>query len=57
MKIEDKEGKEVFVYTGELESFNTVEVLGDTLVIQFTSDFNRQNYGFDIDYYEAAFLD
>ena len=57
VKIEDKEGKEVFVYTGELESFNTVEVLGDTLVIQFTSDFNRQNYGFDIDYYEAAFLD
>jgi len=33
----------------------SAEAFGDELQLEFISDYNRQAYGVDIDYYEAAF--
>jgi subtilisin family serine protease len=53
--IRDKEKKTVFVYTGNLGDFTSVDILSDEAELEFQSDYNRQEYGFDLDYYEAVF--
>lgn len=53
--IKDREDRLVFTYSGDFENTTSVEALGDEIKIIFKSDYNRQQYGFDIDYYEAGF--
>jgi len=52
--LKDKSGKKIFTYSGKEESFPTAYALGDEINIEFKTDYNRQLYGFDIDYIEVA---
>lgn len=53
--LKDQSGKMIYRYSGNLSSFTSAEAIGDEIQLEFSSDFNRQYYGFDIDYIEAAF--
>lgn len=53
--LKDAEGKTVTEYRGELGDFWSADALGDTLVVEFTSDFSMTAYGFEIDRYEVSF--
>lgn len=47
--LKDKTGTEITAYTGNWGSFWSAEAIGDTLRIEFKSDFSNSKYGFDID--------
>lgn len=55
VSLRDKTGRKVLDYSGEEENLMSAEALGDELQLEFISDFNRQAYGVEIDYYEASF--
>ncbi len=50
----DNLGRVVDTYSGELGDFTSADALGDTIILQFTSDATTTQYGFDIDYYEVS---
>jgi subtilisin family serine protease len=50
--IKDKEGRLVISYSGKMGDFWSADVLGDTLRIEFISDFSSQDWGFSIDAFE-----
>jgi len=47
--IKDKEGRLVISYSGKMGDFWSADVLGDSLRIEFISDFSSQDWGFSID--------
>jgi len=53
--LKDKNGKIVYRYSGALSPFTSFEAEGDEIEVEFSSDYNRQLHGFEIDYIEAAF--
>jgi hypothetical protein len=54
ISLKDKEGRLVNGYTGAKGDFWSADVLGDTLRIEFVSDFSTQDWGFSIDDYEYS---
>lgn len=55
VELTDRTGKRVQLYSGEKGVFMSHEALGEEMILQFHTDYNRQFHGIDIDYYEAAF--
>jgi hypothetical protein len=53
--LRDLNGRKIIDYSGLEEDSMSAEAFGDELQLEFISDYNRQAYGVDIDYYEAAF--
>lgn len=53
--IKDREGRFVTRYSGQKNDFWSADVLGDTLVIEFVSDYSITDFGFDIDRYGVSF--
>ena len=53
--LRDLTGRKIIDYSGLEEDSMSAEAFGDELQLEFISDYNRQAYGVDIDYYEAAF--
>ena len=49
--LKDTEGNVITEYKGSLGDFWSADALGDTLTVEFTSDFSMTAYGFDIDAY------
>jgi thermitase len=54
-RIKDKQGRVVIQYSGNLGAFLSADVIGDTLEVQFVSDFIVNDYGFDIDFSESSY--
>lgn len=52
LTLKDREGKTVRVYSGDLESFTSMDSLGDTLNLEFVADYVKSAFGLEIDYYE-----
>lgn len=52
--LKDGQGKFITEYKGKLGDFWSADALGDTLVVEFTSDFSMAAYGFDVDSYGIA---
>lgn len=52
--VKDKTGKVAGFYTGKAEDFWSADVLGDTLKMEFLSDFSNSQWGFSIDAIEYA---
>ncbi|NBX77480.1 MAG: subtilase [Proteobacteria bacterium] len=55
MTLRDLTGRKIIEYSGNEDELTSAEAIGDELQLEFISDYNRQAYGVDIDYYEAAF--
>jgi len=55
MTLRDLTGRKIIDYSGSDEELLSAEAIGDELHLEFISDYNRQAYGVDVDYYEAAF--
>ncbi len=54
VELKDNLGKLAMSYSGKLESFWSADVLGDTLRLQFISDFSNAEWGFSIDALEYS---
>jgi len=52
--LKDGVGNFITEYRGNLGDFWSADALGDTLLVEFTSDFSMPAYGFDIDSYEIS---
>jgi len=52
--LKDGQGNFISEYKGKLGDFWSADALGDTLVVEFISDFSMAAYGFDVDSYEIA---
>ncbi len=54
VSLKDKEGLVAMTYSGKQDSFWSADVLGDTLKIEFISDFSNPQWGFAIDAFEFS---
>jgi thermitase len=54
VSLRDKEGKIAMAYSGKLDDFLSADVLGDSMKIEFVSDFSNTDWGFAVDYYEYS---
>ena len=52
--LKDNQARPAMTYSGKLGAFWSADVLGDTLRLEFTTDFSNPNWGFAIDAYEFA---
>jgi subtilisin family serine protease len=58
LTLTDAQGQTVYVYSGNLGGdLTSADALGDTLILDFTSDNVQTDYGFDIDSDDASYGD
>jgi thermitase len=54
LTVKDNKGRIVQKYTGDLGSFTSADALGDSMILEFKSDKNGPDWGFEIDSFEET---